>query len=87
MKITGFVPKNVKKNIIKIRKKIKCQRCGEMFYEVDIIIETKVVPNQQGSIGWDWGIPIWEEYEIRKCPKCKSILYYVLYYVGNAPSP
>lgn len=60
-----------------IKKKRKCQTCGEIFDEADIIIETKVVPNQSHPIGWDWGIPRWEEYDIEKCPKCKFIMRYI----------
>jgi len=55
----------------KNKKKIKCRWCGEIFYEVDLIITEEVVPDQPGPIGWDWGIPRWEYYEIRKCPNCK----------------
>lgn len=57
------------------KKKIKCRWCGEIFDEADLIIEREVVPNQPESIGWGWGIPRWEDYEIKKCPNCKSRHY------------
>lgn len=51
------------------KKEIKCRFCGKTFNEADLIIT--IEKDTDSFLGWDWGIPKWKYYEIRKCPNCK----------------
>jgi len=47
------------------KKEIKCQFCGETFNETDLITRTKTTDI---FLGLNWGVPSWEEYEVKSCP-------------------
>lgn len=49
------------------KKEIKCQFCGEIFNEADLIIKTETTDILSGL---NWGVPSWETYEVGYCPNC-----------------
>ena len=49
------------------KKKIKCQICDEMLNKTEVIVKTITTDNY---LGMNWGIPYWEEYQVRSCPHC-----------------
>lgn len=67
-----FCSEECQEEYYKNKKKIKCRYCKEMFYEVDLII-TQGRADTNILLSYDWGIPIWDREEIRKCPKCGRI--------------
>ena len=40
----------------------------QIFDEADLIIT--IEKDTDTLLGWDWGIPRWRYYEIKKCPNC-----------------
>lgn len=49
------------------KKEIKCQICDKTFNEAEVIVRTI---KTDISMGLNWGVPSWEEYQVRSCPYC-----------------
>ncbi len=71
-----FCSQKCKNEYYKDKKKIRCQRCGAIFYEVDLII-TEGEADTSILLSYDWGVPVWYREKIKRCPNCKSINYNV----------
>lgn len=54
-----------------VKKEIKCQFCGNICNEVDLLIR---IQTTDIFLGLDWGIPSWKEYRIGMCPNCRAPL-------------
>lgn len=49
------------------KKKIKCQICDEILNETEVIVKTITTDI---FLGTNWGVPSWEQYDIRICSYC-----------------